>query len=335
MTKLKRWLFFVNLCVLCVFVVSPCFSQGAVTALAFSPDGKRLAVGSYKQVVIFDTEKWTVSSRFNKVEDSVRSLTFHPSGGFLAIGSGLPGRTGTVTLWDLASATPMKVLFGQRDSVESVAFRQDGNALIFGCADNKARYYRSYSDLNQYKLLDEHNDRVNAVAISPRADFIYVTGAMDRLVKVWDAKTGDTVVNLDQSAAGISGLVFLPNGSQFVGSSLDGRLHWWQVNFDAGKNTFSGARYRQVDAHPGQPCFSLAISTDGQRLATGGQDKIVNVWNANNGGKIKEFKDATHPIYAVALNQDGKIVAGAGRDGAVRIWDVEGSKLLQTLSIPK
>ena len=166
-------------------------------------------------VVVFDTEKWTVASRFNKIEDSVRSLTFHPSGGFLAIGSGLPGRTGTVTFWDGSSATPMKSLTGQRDSVEAVAFRQDGSALLYGCADNKARYYPNYNE-GQNKLLDEHNDRVNAVAISPRKDFVYVTGALDKLVKVWDARTGQTVVNLDQSAAGISGLVFLPNGVYFM-----------------------------------------------------------------------------------------------------------------------
>ena len=313
-------------------MVNPSFAQGAVTALAFSPDGKRLAVGLHKQVVVFDTEKWAVSARFTKVEEAVRSLTFHPGGGILAIGSGLPGRTGTVTLWDGASPQATKVLFGQRDAVEAVAFRSDGNALIFGCADNKGRYYGNFGELAKYSLLDEHNDRVNAVAISPRKDFVFVTGAMDKLVKVWDAKTGQTVVNLDQSAAGISGLVFLPNGSQFVGSGLDGMLHWWQVNFDGSKNSYSGGRFRQVQGHQG-PCYALSISTDGQRLATGGQDNVVNVWNANNGGKIREFKDSPQPLYAVALNQDGKIVAGAGRDGLVRVWDVEGNKLMQTLSL--
>jgi WD40 repeat protein len=315
-------------------MVQSASAQGAVTALAYSPDGKRLAVGAYKQVVVFDTEKWVIAARFSKIEDSVRSLAYHPSGGFLAIGSGLPGRTGTLTFWDGTSATPMKTIGGQADSVESVAFRQDGNALIYGCADKKGRYFPNYQEPKS-TVLDEHNDRINAVAISPRNDTIYVTGAMDKLVKVWNARTGETVVNLDQSAAGISGLVFLSNGNQFVGSSLDGRLHWWQVNFDAGRNTFSGNRFRQVDAHPGQPCYALAISRDGQRLATGGQDNVVNIWNANNGGKIKELKDSPAPIYAVALNQDGKQAAAAGRDGQVRIWDVDGAKLLQTLSITK
>src|SRR5436853_102054 len=126
MNRLRSLSFLVFLCALRVFVVQNASAQGAVTALAFSPDGKRLGVGAYKQVVIFDTEKSTVASRFNKIEDSVRSLAFHPSGGFIAIGSGLPGRTGTVTFWDGSSAAPMKAFSGQRDSVEAVAFRQDG-----------------------------------------------------------------------------------------------------------------------------------------------------------------------------------------------------------------
>src|SRR5437773_10338259 len=114
MNRLRSLTFLVFLCALRVFVVQNASAQGAVTALAFSPDGKRLAVGAYKQVVIFDTEKWTVASRFTKIDDSVRSLTFHPSGGFLAIGGGFPGRTGMVVFWDGSSATPMKTLSGQR-----------------------------------------------------------------------------------------------------------------------------------------------------------------------------------------------------------------------------
>jgi len=46
---------------------------------------------------------------------------------------------------------------------------------------------------------------------------------MDRIVKVWDMKTVKTVINFDQSEAGITGLAFLNNGDQFVGSSLDGQ----------------------------------------------------------------------------------------------------------------
>ena len=130
-----------------------------------------------------------------------------------------------------------------------------------------------------------------------------------------------------------TGLVFLPGGNQFVGSSLDGKLQWWQVNYNERNQSYNGNRFRQMDAHPGG-IFALAISTDGKRIITGGQDNIVSVRDSSSGREIRSFKDSTKPIYAVALNADGKIAAGAGMEGIVRIWDVEKNQILQTLTLP-
>src|SRR5205807_1491171 len=97
----------------------------------------------------------------------------------------------------------------------------------------------------------------------------------------------------------------LPNGVQFVGSSLDGRLLWWGVNYDEKKQTYGGYIYRGVGAHNGG-VYCLGISSNGQRLISGGADHNVCVWNLD-GGQIRLFKDSPEPVYAVALNQDGKI----------------------------
>ncbi len=152
------------------------------------------------------------------------------------------------------------------------------------------------------------------------------------MVKVWDPASNHTVVNFDQSEDGITGLAFLPNGSQFVGSSLDGKLYWWGVNHDDKKQTYSGYQFRVEKAHEGG-VYGLSPSGDGKRFITCGADSTVSVWNIG-GGKIRTFSDAKQPIYAVALSPDGKTALGGGRDGVLYIWDVDGNKLLNTLVPP-
>lgn len=313
-------------------VVKPNRPLGEITALVYSPDGKRLAVGTAGQVVLYDATTWQVVSTFRQVQDGVRSLAFHPNGQLLAVGSGQPGLTGTTVVWDTTNAVKPNVLPNQYDTIEAVAFDPEGKELLIGSNDKKVRCFTSLTT-DDGPILDAHNDRVQAVAFSPKSGFIFLTAGLDRIVKVWDQQKVVNVINFDQSEGGITGLAFLPNGSQFVGSSLDGKLYWWGVNHDERKNAWSGYHYRTTMAHPGG-IYTLGRAANGQRLITGGADKIVNVWNADNGGKVRAFKDSPQPIYAAALTPDGKTAVAGGREGIVYVWDVEANKLLSGFAPP-
>jgi WD40 repeat protein len=313
-------------------IVKPNRPLGAITALAFSPDGRKLAVGTYGEVVLYDTTSWQPTGEYRKVTDSVRALAFRPDGQALAIGCGEPGRSGITLIWDTISADGAKALARQADTVEALAFDHDGKELLVGANDNKARFYPSVG-AGDGSLLDAHNGRVQAVAFSPHEGTVFVTGAMDRIVKVWDQQKVQNVINFDQSEGGITGLVFLSNGVQFVGSSTDGRLYWWGYNYDAKKQTYNGYHFRTVMAHP-DGVYALSGTPDCRHLITGGADSEVNVWNADNGGREREFKDSTQPIYAVALTPDGKTAVGGGREGMVLVWDVGANKLLAGFAPP-
>ena len=305
--------------------VKPKRPLAAISALAFSPDGAHVAVGTYGEVVLLDAKTWAQTGIFRQIEDSARTLVFHPDSKTLAIGSGLPGRTGQTSLWDISGTQKPRVYPPQQDTVEAIAFDRGGASLLIGANDNKGRYFPAYAVMTN-KVLDSHNGRVDAVALSPKPNSIFVTGAMDKIVKVWDTKTVENVINFDQSEAGITGLAFLGNGDQFVGGSLDGRLYWWGVSHNEKKNEYNGYHFRTVDAHPGG-VYTLSPSWDSRFLITGGADNTVAVWDLNSGGEIKRFKDSTLPIYAVALSPDGKTAVAGGREGLVCVWDVASGKI--------
>ena len=215
--------------------------------------------------------------------------------------------------------------------MEAIAYRTDGKGIVIAAKDKKANYFYQLPS-EAHKELDEHNGRVQAAAFSPKDNFIYITGASDRIVKVWDDRARKTVVNFDQSEGSITGLAFLGNGIQFVGSSMDGRLYWWQVNFNTRRQTFRGNHYRTVGAHDGG-VICMGVSGDRKRLITGGMDKAVRIWDAEGGGRQRDFAGLPQPMYAAALDSAGKIAIAGGRDGVLRVWDVEGNKLLQTLML--
>src|SRR5207248_5365058 len=150
------------------------------------------------------TSNWSVTGKFMAVEDTARALAYSPDSTEIAIGDGLMGRDGRVVFWNPANSQANHKLTNLfQDNVEAVCYRPDGKGLLVGANDNKARFYAALPD-SAGKVLDEHNGRVQAVAFSPGPDAIFVTGAMDKIVKVWDAKKAQTVINFDQSQAGIT-----------------------------------------------------------------------------------------------------------------------------------
>ena len=95
--------------------------------------------------------------------------------------------------------------------------------------------------------------------------------------------------------------------------------------------TADGMTLRTITGHADAVCC-IALSPDGQMLATGSYDQKVKLWEVATGTERRTFDGHNGAVFDVAFRPDGKTLATASADRTVKLWDVSTGERLDTLS---
>lgn len=179
-----------------------------VTALAYSPDGRLLAVSGYREVLLLKADGSHIEDRCIGKAQDIESVAFSPDGRLLAAAGGSPARFGDVQFWDVASGRLVRDVRSSYDTEFGAAFSPDGKELAFGCADNSARVI-TVPDGKQLLKFDNHGDWVFATAFSADGQNL-LSASRDEAIKLTQISSGQFIDDINTHTGPVRSLVPVP-----------------------------------------------------------------------------------------------------------------------------
>ncbi len=275
-------------------------------AVAFSQDGKYLAVGGTSGIYLIDTEKLSTTD-FIATGSWARSVSFFPDSKSFA--AGLYDKT--IKIWSVPQIHLLQTFVGHQGWVRSISISRDGSLMASGSDDNTVRVWK-VSDGKAVLILDKHTTGVRAVALSP--DGKLVAAALgDKSMRVWQVADGKLLFTLTGHEDWVRCLAFSPDGELLASGSFDKTVRIWDVS--------EGKLLQILPGHTSS-VLGVAFSPDGGTLASGSADTTVRLWRVADGSPRIVLHGHSDFVYAVAFSPDGKTLASGGGDNTVRLWNL-------------
>ncbi len=280
-------------------------------SVAFSPDGKTLAVGGYNQVRLMNPKTGKVLENLSGAAGLVRSVAFSPDGKWLAAGGGLCQQWGEVQIWDVQSDKLLRTLRGHHDCIYSVAFSPNGKLLASGSYDKLIKLWDPKTG-KELKTLKDHIDAVFAVAFSPDGKWL-ASGSQDNSVKIWNVATGERLYTLSDPVDGITCIAFSPSGKQIAAAGYDKLIYIWNL-------TQTGGTLAQSLIADEDSILQIAWTPDGKEIITSSADGSIRIRDASTLNPIGIIPRQSDWVDAMSLSPDGKWLAAGRFDGTLSVY---------------
>ncbi|HTU91854.1 MAG TPA: serine/threonine-protein kinase [Gemmataceae bacterium] len=315
-------------------------------ALAFSPDGKRLAVSivgenSDKPEDGYRVAVWDLESRKElfgrRVTANLGSLVFSPDGSRLAVGLVLRDKNtfraieASLRIWDAANGNELKSMALPRDLTDVVpVFSPDGARLFASCwfliaGSRTSLHAWDVASSKELFAVSSRFGKIDNLRFSLDGKFLAVWGTFEPTIDIVDSLSGKKRFALYGHTRDILAVVFSDDGRRLRSASADGTIRDWSVALPAEKPRSE------------QSYYPRAISRDGSRMALTLDlrgTKELKVVDRKGRGILSFSLPSGYPDGGVTFSSDGKRLTAVWYDEeaktpSLKMWNVvTGAKLL-------
>jgi WD40 repeat protein len=285
-----------------------------IFSLAYSPDGKIVAAGGYKELRFIDAATGKTLASVPGYAEVVRSVAFSKDGTRIAGSGGVAGVKGEVKIFDSATRRFVTTLEVHSDTIYAVAFSPDGSTLATASYDKLIKLWDAATG-KEIRTLKDHIDAVYALAFTPDGNRL-ISGAADRTVKVWDTATGERLYTLGEPTDGINTIAIDPKGSFVAAAGIDKSIRIWALEPKSGRLVKSQIAHEDA-------ILKLAWSPDGALLVSSSTDKTIKVFRVPDLTEIRSIGPQSDWVYGIDFAPDGKNIAVGRYDGSFSIYDTE------------
>ncbi len=309
-----------------------------VFALAFSPDGTRLASGSEDTTQLWNTARNDEPIILGKHLGWITVLAFSPDGKILATGS----TDKTVQLWDTATGDLIKILTGHIDGINALTFSPDGVTLASASTDGTVMFWNIDTGAPLPTRITGHTRLIDAVAFVENSTTL-ASVAFNRVITLWDLKTSQkTEFQMNQVARKGQGyhqfpqdlfhaLAFSPDGTKLVSIGREGEVIFFVGSGIARTKQRQDQLIQLTDVSTGRELYSLTwekdynsvvFSPDGKTIALSRNDRF-RMWNTEIDISLSNPNNGDSVIKGLVFSSDGKKLVIGTVDGKVHVWDVQ------------
>jgi len=279
-----------------------------INALAWSPDGRVIASGSWDGTVrIWDVETAETVAILKAHKGRLTSVAFSPDGHLLATGA----EDSRLNLWNVETRS---IVLTITNSNPRAVFSPKNRLLAVGTGGNQ--WGEALGDI---ELLDFNSGQVvrrlpksgDRAAFTPDGSRLATANGTNGIV-IWDVATGQAVKTFQTITNHVMCLAFSPDGRALAFGTFEGRIGLWDLE-DQGSPL--------LREPTGDGVTGLSFSPAGNTLAASVYSHKLELWDTTERRKIDTLLGHAGEVWSIAFAPDGKMLASGSEDGMVMLWN--------------
>ncbi|MEM1442105.1 MAG: c-type cytochrome domain-containing protein [Verrucomicrobiota bacterium] len=254
--------------------------------------------------------------------DPITAMEYAPDGKVIAV-----ALYGKVELRSVETGETLSTLYTEEGKVNAVHFSPDGGKLVVATGTSGLRGVALLFDIETGEVVERfgeerHRDILFDAEFSPDGSYL-ATAGYDRIIRLWNVKTGRYLREFSSHNGAVFDLAFSPNGTVLASASADFTCKIWNLETGERLDTLNQPQAEQ---------FRVDFTPDGKFIVGVGGDNRIRLWRFLSKGvsKINPVAMAKFghedAIVEMAISPDGTWLTTTSADLALKKWSLPNLK---------